>query len=117
MPHSTSGPIFAKPSIIKLPIRPGPATDGVFFLDLPGQSEKTGRLEAQNRDVRDRPKPASPKNSQLTAVEIRACCRLAALLNLLLIQAAQNVVPVAVTAAEASDVSQPNGSIRCVYDE
>ena len=39
-----------------------------------------------------------PNDDNWTGAEIRACCRLAALLDLPLVQAAQNVVPVAVTA-------------------
>ena len=43
----------------------------------------------------------SPNDQQWTGAEIRACCRLAALLDVPLTAAAQNVVPVAVTAAES----------------
>ena len=42
-----------------------------------------------------------PKTAEWTGAEIRSCCRLAALLDVSLIEAAQNVVPVAVTASES----------------
>ena len=44
-----------------------------------------------------------PDDTDWTGAEIRSCCRLAALLDITLHQAAQNVVPVAVTAAESVD--------------
>ena len=46
--------------------------------------------------------------------EIRSCCRLAALLEVTLHQAAQNVVPVAVTAAESMDKLKSWASGRCL---
>ena len=49
-----------------------------------------------------------------TGAEIRACCRLSALLDVPLLQAAQNVVPVAVTAAESVDRLRNWASGRCL---
>ena len=43
----------------------------------------------------------SPQDRDWTGAEIKACCRLAALLDVPLIEAAQNIVPVAVTAGES----------------
>ena len=42
-----------------------------------------------------------PKDTDWTGAEIRSCCRLAALLDVPLIEAAANVVPVAITAGES----------------
>ena len=75
--------------------------DAVFFLDLPGREEKDAiwdiyfGLYEINRDQK------LPDDANFTGAEIKACCRLSALLDVPLVQAAQNVVPVAVTAAES----------------
>ena len=50
------------------------------------------------------PAPTTPAS---TGAEIRSCCRLAALLDITLFQAAQHVVPVAVTAAESMENLRP----------
>jgi hypothetical protein len=55
-----------------------------------------------------------PQDDQWTGAEIRACCRLAALLDLPLTAAAQNVVPVAVTAAESVQRLRNWASGRCL---
>ncbi|MCC7423455.1 MAG: AAA family ATPase [Planctomycetaceae bacterium] len=88
--------------------------DGVFFLDLPGAEEReaiwTMYLERFELDVRQR----RPDDANWSGAEIRACCRLAALLDLPLVQAAQNVVPVAVTAAESVERLRAWASGRCL---
>ena len=88
--------------------------DGIFFLDLPSQQEKKliwniylDQFEI-DRDQR------MPDDTNFTGAEIRACCRLAALLDVPLIQAAQNVVPVAVTAAESVGQLRSWASGRCL---
>src|SRR5205814_4001879 len=75
--------------------------DAIFFLDLPGQAEKNAiwRIYLDYFEL-DRKQPR-PADEGWTGAEIRACCRLAALLDLPLVQAAQNIVPVSVTAAES----------------
>ena len=45
-------------------------------------------------------KQPRPDDTNWTGAEIKSCCRLASLLDVPLIQAAQNVVPVAVTAGD-----------------
>lgn len=88
--------------------------DGVFFLDLPGRVEKDAiwriYLEAFELDTKQR----LPKDDQWTGAEIRACCRLAALLDLPLVQAAQHVVPVAVTSGESVDQLRSWAHGRCL---
>jgi hypothetical protein len=91
--------------------------DGIFFLNLPGRGEKDAiwrlylgqfQLDASQR---------LPADENWTGAEIRACCRLAALLDLPLVQAAQNVVPVAVTAAESVERLRSWASGRCLSAE
>jgi len=59
----------------------------------------------------DQPKP---KTKEWTGAEIRSCCRLAALLDVPLLEAAKNVVPVAVTAAEGVSRLKAWASGRCL---
>ena len=61
-----------------------------------------------NRDQR------RPDDTNWTGAEVKACCRLSALLDVPLTQAAQNVVPVAVTAAESVDRLRNWASGRCL---
>jgi SpoVK/Ycf46/Vps4 family AAA+-type ATPase len=88
--------------------------DSVFFLDLPGREEKDAiwnlylDLFEINRDQK------LPDDANFTGAEIKACCRLSALLDVPLIQAAQNVVPVAVTAAESMERLRNWASGRCL---
>ncbi|QDU59577.1 ATP-dependent zinc metalloprotease FtsH 4 [Planctomycetes bacterium Pan216] len=88
--------------------------DGVFFLDLPSREEKDAIWEIYldlfeiGRDQR------RPDDTNWTGAEIRSCCRLSVLLDLPLVQAAQNVVPVAVTAAESVDRIRTWASGRCL---
>ncbi len=88
--------------------------DSVFFLDLPSREEKDGiwnlYLSAYELDVNQR----RPKDDQWTGAEIKACCRLSALLDVPLSQASQNVVPVAVTAAESIERLRGWAKGRCL---
>jgi SpoVK/Ycf46/Vps4 family AAA+-type ATPase len=88
--------------------------DGVFFVDLPGTEQKQAIWQIYLRmfDL-DADQPL-PKDEQWTGAEIRACCRLAALLDVPLTAAAQNVVPVAVTAAESVGTLRTWASGRCL---
>ena len=74
--------------------------DGVFFLDLPGKKQREAiwgiYLDHYGLDA-NQPKP---DDTNWTGAEIKSCCRLASLLDVPLVQAAQNVVPVAVTAGD-----------------
>ena len=56
----------------------------------------------------------SRDDNNWTGAEIKSCCRLSALLDLPLVQAAQNVVPVAVTAAESVERLRNWASGRCL---
>ena len=74
--------------------------DGVFFVDLPGRHQKDAIWAIYTQHYRLDAKHARPDDANLTGAEIKSCCRLASLLDVPLIQAAQNVVPVAVTAGD-----------------
>jgi hypothetical protein len=55
-----------------------------------------------------------PEDRDWTGAEIQSCCRLAALLDLSLKEAAKNVVPVAVTAAESVEKLRAWAAGRCL---
>ena len=55
-----------------------------------------------------------PDDTNWTGAEIKSCCRLASLLDVPLIQAAQNVVPVAVTAGDKIEGLRQWASGRCL---
>jgi hypothetical protein len=68
--------------------------DGIFMLDLPGQAEKATIWDLYLRQYELDQSQKRPTDSDWTGAEIKSCCRLAALLDLPLVQAAQNIVPV-----------------------
>jgi ATPase family associated with various cellular activities (AAA) len=88
--------------------------DGVFFLDVPsvGEKELIWKLYRQHFGIPEQ--QSRPEDASWTGAEIRACCRLAALLDITLFQAASQVVPVAVTAAEAMEKLRSWASGRCL---
>ena len=55
-----------------------------------------------------------PDDTNRTGAEIKSCCRLARLLDVPLVQAAQNVVPVAVTAGDKIEGLRQWASGRCL---
>ena len=55
-----------------------------------------------------------PDDANWTGAEIKSCCRLASLLDVPLVQAAQNVVPVAVTAGDKIEALRQWASGRCL---
>ncbi len=75
--------------------------DAVFFLDLPDRAEKDAIWAIYRNQFGIPGAEPRPDDTDWTGAEIRACCRLAALLETTLVDAATNVVPVAVTAAES----------------
>ena len=88
--------------------------DGIFFLDLPSVQQKRAiwriYLEMFGLD----PQQPKPVDADFTGAEIKACCRLAALLDVPLVEAARNVVPVARTAAESVERLRAWASGRCL---
>ena len=88
--------------------------DSVFFVDLPGGDQKKLIWDQYISSFELDPAQAKPKDDVWTGAEIKACCRLAALLDVPLKAAAQNVVPVAVTAQESIDRLRSWASGRCI---
>jgi len=88
--------------------------DGVFFLDLPSREEKDAIWMIYRHLYEIDPAQSVPDDTNWTGAEIKSCCRLSALLDLPLKQAAQNVVPVAVTASESMNRLQNWASGRCL---
>jgi hypothetical protein len=68
----------------------------------------------QSDTPRCRAKQARPDDTNWTGAEIKSCCRLASLLDVPLVQAAQNVVPVAVTAGDKIEGLRQWASGRCL---
>ena len=66
--------------------------DGVFFVDLPGRDQKDRIWGIDTRHYGLDAKQARPDDANRTGAEIKSCCRLASLLDVPLVQAAQNVV-------------------------
>jgi hypothetical protein len=88
--------------------------DGVFFLDLPHSGERDAIWNLYRSHFGIPESQARPDDSSWTGAEIRSCCRLAALLDVPLTQAARNIVPVAVTAAESVERLRTWASGRCL---
>ena len=88
--------------------------DSIFFLDLPHSEERATIWNIYREMFEIDPDQRLPDDTNWTGAEIKACCRLAALLDVPLVQAAQNVVPVAVTAAESIDRLRNWASGRCL---
>jgi hypothetical protein len=88
--------------------------DGVFFIDLPGSVEKDKIWPIYLRKYGLNPESPHPEDRDWTGAEIQSCCRLAALLDLSLKDAAKNVVPVAVTAAESVAKLRSWATGRCL---
>ena len=91
--------------------------DGVFFLDLPGHREREVIWQMYLRKFGLDPGQRLPQDRDWTGAEIRSCCRLAALLDVPLTEAASNIVPVAVTAGEAVERLRQWASGRCLSAE
>jgi hypothetical protein len=90
--------------------------DGVFFLDLPSSEEKSKiwPIHLQRYGFKTISGDQLPDSRDWTGAEIQSCCRLAALLDVTLKEAARNVVPIAVTAAESVERLRNWASGRCL---
>lgn len=88
--------------------------DAIFFLDLPGDDEKQLIWNQYLAEYRLEFDQKRPDDTGWTGAEIKSCCRLAALLDVPLVQAAQNVVPVSATAAETVERLRGWASGRCL---
>lgn len=88
--------------------------DGVFFVDLPGNEQRQQIWNIYLDQFGIDKGQAKPDDTNWTGAEIKSCCRLAALLDVPLIEAAQNVVPVAVTSAEQIEHLRGWAEGRCL---
>ena len=88
--------------------------DGVFFVDLPGRTQKDMIWAIYTQRYGLDAKQPKPDDTDWTGAEIKSCCRLAALLDIPLVQAAENVVPVSVTAGEKIEDLRQWASGRCL---
>jgi hypothetical protein len=88
--------------------------DGVFFLDLPGPQQREQIWSMYLRRFGLDPDQRRPESRDWTGAEIRSCCRLAALLDVPLMEAATSIVPVAITAGESVEKLRQWASGRCL---
>lgn len=88
--------------------------DGVFFVDLPTPAQRQAIWSLYRREFDLPVSEPTPADEGWTGAEIRSCCRLSALLEVPLLEAAQQVVPVSVTAAEAIDDLRRWAHGRCL---
>lgn len=88
--------------------------DALFFLDLPTTEEKDHIWSIYRQQFAIPESQQRPDDTDWTGAEIKSCCRLAALLEMSLTQAARHVVPVAVTAAEQVERLRTWASGRCL---
>jgi hypothetical protein len=88
--------------------------DGVWFVDLPTAQQRRSIWSIYLDMFGLDPQQSRPADDDFTGAEIRACCRLSALLDVPLVEAARNVVPVAKTAAESVDRLRTWASGRCL---
>jgi len=86
----------------------------VFFVDLPGREQKAAIWGIYVQHYGLDPRQPRPDDAQWTGAEIKSCCRLAALLDVPLVQAAQNVLPVAVTASDKIESLRQWAFGRCL---
>jgi len=91
--------------------------DGVFFLDLPGARQKQVIWNQYRAAYQLDTAEQLPVDTDWTGAEIKAACRLSALLDVPLAEAACNVVPVAHTAREAVERLRSWASGRCLSAE
>jgi hypothetical protein len=88
--------------------------DGIFFLDLPSREQKDRIWQIYAELYGLETPQRRPVDDDWTGAEIKSCCRLAALLDVPLIQAGHNIVPVAATASEAISRLRQWASGRCL---
>jgi SpoVK/Ycf46/Vps4 family AAA+-type ATPase len=88
--------------------------DGSFFIDLTGREQVDAIWSIYTRHYGLDQEQVRPHDTNWTGAEIKSCCRLASLLDVPSIQAAQNVVPVAVTAGDKIEGLRQWASGRCL---
>ncbi|MBX7165915.1 MAG: AAA family ATPase, partial [Pirellulales bacterium] len=88
--------------------------DAIYFLDLPGAAQRRAIWQLHLNKFGLDPSQPRPIDADWTGAEIHSCCRLAALLDVPLVDAAHRIVPVARTAAESIQELRRWASGRCL---
>jgi ATP-dependent 26S proteasome regulatory subunit len=88
--------------------------DGIFFVDLPGADQRAAIWDIYLKHFGVDESQEKPDDANWTGAEIKSCCRLAALLDIPLAEAAQNVVPISVTSAEQIERLRGWAEGRCL---
>jgi SpoVK/Ycf46/Vps4 family AAA+-type ATPase len=88
--------------------------DATFFLDLPSPSQRQSIWRLYLDRFGLDPDQPRPRDADWTGAEIKACCRLAALLGVALVEAGTHIVPVSVTAGESVERLRSWASGRCL---
>ena len=91
--------------------------DGIVFLDLPSREQKDAIWQQYIQAFELAADQAKPNDKGWTGAEVRACCRLSALLDIPIKQAATNVVPVSTTAGESVKRLRSWANGRCLDAE
>jgi hypothetical protein len=91
--------------------------DAIFFLDLPSPKQREAIWDLYIQRFHLDPQQDRPVDEGFTGAEIKACCRLAALLDLPLKAAAHYVVPISRTAGESVERLRQWASGRCLDAE
>jgi hypothetical protein len=88
--------------------------DGIFFVDLPDAEQRLLIWKIYLDYYRLELNQTLPDDEGWSGAEIKSCCRLAALLDLPAIAAAQNIVPVSRTSVESVDQLRRWATGRCL---
>lgn len=88
--------------------------DGVFFVDLPSDEQRKQIWDIYIAEYELDKTMTLPDDTDWTGAEIKACCRLAALLEITLEEASLHVVPIAVTSQEDVANLRTWASGRCL---
>lgn len=88
--------------------------DATFFLDLPGPEPRRELWRMYLARYGLDPSQATPPDRDWTPAEVKACCRLSSLLEVPLVEAAGNIVPVSVTAGESVERLRSWAAGRCL---
>jgi SpoVK/Ycf46/Vps4 family AAA+-type ATPase len=91
--------------------------NAIFFVDLPGRLQKDAIWGIYLGKFEIDPGQRRPADADWTGDEIRTCCETASLLEIPLLEAAQYIVPVAVTAGESIERLRTWAGGRCLSAE
>lgn len=108
--------IFTANDIARLPpefTRAG-RLNAIFFIDLPGAAERERIWQIHLRRFAIDPDQPRPGDRDWSGAEIETCCETADLLGISLVEAAQYIVPVAVTAGESVERLRTWAGGRCL---